>query len=242
MHTELRHLLDVGNKDPDIRIIVITGDPAGATFCPGGDATALAAHAERGTYDPGTPDELAMPGYGVRPEYDADFAYFLGLDTVTIAAINGAAAGVGLALACWCDVRFVAEDAKLTSAHGKLGLPAEYGLSWILPRLIGHGRASDILLSSRIVLGSEAAEIGLANQAIPSAEVLSVALDYARALIATVSPHSLVATRHQLADDSTHDNAAASVHDAQRRLEQMMGEPDYREGVAALNERRPPNW
>ena len=183
-----------------------------------------------------------MPGYGVRPEYDADFAYFLGLDTVTIAAINGAAAGVGLALACWCDVRFVAEDTKLTSAHGKLGLPAEYGLSWILPRLIGHGRATDILLTSRVVLGREAAAIGLANRAIPSDEVLSVALAYARNLIATVSPRSLVATRRQLADDTTHDNPATSVRDAQRRLEQMMGEPDYREGVAALSERRPPKW
>lgn len=242
MHTELRHLLDVGDNDPEVHVIVITGDPAGATFCPGGDAKALAGHAARGAYDPGTSEELAMPGYGVRPEYDADFAYFLGLDTVTVAAINGAAAGVGLALACWCDVRFVAEDTKLTSAHGKLGLPAEYGLSWILPRLIGHGRATDILLTSRVVLGREAAAIGLANRAIPSDEVLSVALAYARNLIATVSPRSLVATRRQLADDTTHDNPAASVRNAQRRLEQMMGEPDYREGIAALNERRPPSW
>jgi enoyl-CoA hydratase/carnithine racemase len=242
MHTELRHLLDLGENDPDVRVIVITGDPAGATFCPGGDAKALAGHAQRGSYDPGTPDDLAMPGYGIRPEYDADFAYFLGLDTVTVAAINGAAAGVGLALACWCDIRFVAEDAKLTSAHGKLGLPAEYGLSWILPRLIGHGRATDILLTSRIVLGREAAEIGLANQALPREEVLPAALDYARNLIATVSPNSLIATRRQLADDSTHDNPAASVRDAQRRLEEMMGEADYREGARALDERRPPKW
>ena len=83
MHTELRHLLDLGNTDPEVKVIVITGDPDGATFCPGGDATALAGHAERGGYDAGTPPDLANPGYGVRPEYDADFAYFLGLDTVT---------------------------------------------------------------------------------------------------------------------------------------------------------------
>lgn len=242
MHTELRHLLAIGNRDPAIQVIVVTGDPAGSTFCPGGDATALAGHADRGTYDPGTPDELAMPADAVRPEFDADFAYFLGLDTVTVAAINGAAAGVGFALACWCDVRFVADDAKLTSAHGKLGLPAEYGLSWILPRLIGHGRATDILLTSRVVLGPEAAAIGLANRAVPRAEVLPTALAWAHDLIATVSPSSLVATRRQLADDTTHDDPAASVRDAQRRLEQMMGEADYREGVAALTERRAPNW
>lgn len=242
MHTELRYLLDLGEHHPDVRAIVITGDPDGRTFCPGGDAKALAGHAARGAYDPGTPDELASPGYGVRPEYDADFAYFLGLDTVTIAAVNGAAAGVGFALACWCDVRFVAHDAKLTSAHGKLGLPAEYGLSWILPRLVGHGRASDILLTSRIVLGHEAAEIGLATRAVAADDVLPLALDYAHELVATVSPSSLVATRRQLSYDATHDDPARSVRDAQARLEQMMGEADYREGVAALNDRRPPNW
>jgi enoyl-CoA hydratase/carnithine racemase len=242
MHTELRHLLALGNDDPAIRTIVITGDPAGSTFCPGGDATALAGHAARGTYDAGTPDDLASPGYGVRPEFDADFAYFLGLDTVTIAAVNGAAAGVGLALACWCDVRFVAENAKLTSAHGRLGLPAEYGLSWILPRLIGHGRASDILLTSRVFLGREAAEIGLANRAVAADIVLATARDYARTLLENVSPASLVATRQQLAYDATHDNPATSVRDAQARLERMMGEADYREGATALNERRAPNW
>jgi enoyl-CoA hydratase/carnithine racemase len=242
MHTELRHLLDLGNTDPAVKVIVITGDPDGATFCPGGDATALAGHAERGGYDAGTPPDLANPGYGVRPEYDADFAYFLGLDTVTIAAINGAAAGVGLALACWCDVRFMADTAKLTSAHGKLGLPAEYGLSWILPRIIGHGRAADILLTSRVVFGEEAASIGLANAALPTDDVFPTAMAYARSLVATVSPSSLRATRQQLSYDSTHDNPADSVRDAQARLEKMMGEPDYREGAAALNERRPPRW
>ncbi|MEQ8841580.1 MAG: enoyl-CoA hydratase-related protein [Acidimicrobiales bacterium] len=242
MHTELRHLLQLGETDPRIGAIVITGDPEGSTFCPGGDATALAGHAERGAYDPGTPTDLANPGYGVRDEYDADFAYFLGLDTVTIAAINGAAAGVGLALACWCDVRFVADDAKLTSAHGRLGLPAEYGLSWILPRLIGHGRATDILLTSRIVMGSEAADIGLANRGLATAEVLPTALAYARELTDTISPASLRATRQQLAYDATHDNPATSVRDAQRRLEHMMTQPDYREGTAALNERRTPRW
>lgn len=242
MHTELRHLLQRGEDDRRIGAIVITGDPAGATFCPGGDAAALAAHADRGAYDPGTPADLATPGYGVRDEYDADFAYILGLDTVTIAAVNGAAAGVGLALACWCDVRFVAAEAKLTSAHGRLGLPAEYGLSWILPRLIGHGRATDILLTSRIVMGQEAAEIGLANAALDTDDVLPAALAYARNLTDTISPASLRETRRQLSRDATHDDPAASVRDAQTHLEHMMTQPDYREGAAALNDRRPPRW
>ena len=164
------------------------------------------------------------------------------METITIAAVNGAAAGVGFALACWCDIRFVADDAKLTTAHGKLNLPAEYGLSWILPRLIGRGRASDLLLSSRVVLGAEAAELGLANQALPADDVAAAAHRYARQLVTEVSPHSLRATKRQLAVDAVSDNPATSVRDAQSRLEQMMTEDDYREATAALVDRRPSTW
>lgn len=242
MHTEIRYLLERAERTPSIRVVIITGDPEGRSFCPGGDATALAGHAARGAYDAGTPDDIAEPGFGVDPRFDADFAYFLGLETVTIAAVNGAAAGVGLALACWCDLRIIAAEAKLTSAHGKLNLPAEYGLSWILPRLIGHGRAADILLSSRVVLGTEAATFGLANQAVPTADVVDTARRYARSLIDDISPHALRATKRQLAIDAVRDDPAASVRDAQSRLEQMMTEDDYREGSAALTERRSPAW
>ena len=107
------------------------------------------------------------PGYGVRPEFDAEFAYHFGIPKPIIAAVNGPAAGVGFALACYCDLRFAAAGAKLTTAHGRLGLPAEFGLSWLLPRLVGLTRAADLLLSSRVVLAEEAAEIGLVNQVTP---------------------------------------------------------------------------
>ena len=83
-----------------------------------------------------------MPGYGVANEFDQNFAFMFGLNVTTIAAVNGAAAGAGFVLACFCDLRFAAKDAKLTTAHGPLGLPAEFGLSWLLPRLIGLTRAT----------------------------------------------------------------------------------------------------
>ena len=82
----------------------------------------------------------------MRPEFDHDFAFHFGLTTPVIAALNGPAAGVGLVLACYADLRFAASGVKLTTAHGRLNLPAEYGLSWLLPRLIGLGRANDLLL------------------------------------------------------------------------------------------------
>lgn len=98
------------------------------------------------------------------PEFDTNFAYHFGLSKPVIAAINGPAAGVGLVLACFADIRFAAPGVKLTTAHGRLGLPAEFGLSWLLPRLIGLSRAQEILLSSRVFLSDEAAEIGLVHR------------------------------------------------------------------------------
>ena len=116
---------------------MVTG--AGRGFCAGADTAALDGHVQAGRYDAGTPDDLARPGYGVRPEYDHAFAFHYGMRLPVIAAVNGPAAGVGLVLACFCDVRFAAEGAKLTTSAGRLGLPAEYGLSWVLPRLVGVG-------------------------------------------------------------------------------------------------------
>jgi enoyl-CoA hydratase/carnithine racemase len=242
MHTELRHLLQTAEDDPSIRVVVITGDPDGKTFCPGADSKALETHVDRGGYDAGTPDDIANPGYGIDPTFDADFAYFLGFETITIAAVNGAAAGVGLVIACWCDIRIVAEDAKLTTAHGKLNFPAEYGLSWLLPRLIGLSRATDLLLTSRSILGSEAADMGLANRSVARSDVLASAHNYARTLVDTISPHSLRATKRQLAFDMTHNDPSRSIRDAQARIDQMSREPDYREGTAALIEKRAPGW
>lgn len=100
-----------------------------------------------------------------------------------IAAVNGACAGVGLALALFCDLRFVAADAKLTTAAPRLGLPAEYGMSWILPRLVGVTRANDLLLSGRAVTGAETADWGLWNGVAPDGDTtLAAAQEYAARL------------------------------------------------------------
>ncbi len=239
MHTEYRWCLARADTDPHARVIVVTG--AGRGFCVGGDAQALAGHAERGGYDPGTPEPLARPGYGTAAEFDASFAYHFGLGKPVIAAMNGAAAGVGLALACFADLRFAAAGAKFTTAHGKLNLPAEYGLSWLLPRMIGLTRANELLLSSRVFLAEEAAELGLVNRVFPAATLLEETLAYARELMATVSPESLRRTRWQIYRD-LHRGVAASVADSEALLEAMMRQADYREGVAAFLEKRRPVW
>lgn len=239
MHTEYRWCLDQAEQDARVGAIVVTG--AGRAFCVGGDAQALEGHAERGGYDAGTPDALAEPGYGVAPEFDASFAYHFGLSKPVIAAINGPAAGVGLALACFADLRFAVPGAKLTTAHGKLNLPAEFGLSWLLPRMMGLSRANELLLSSRIFTTDEAKSLGLVNDIFPADELLDRTYAYVSNLLETVSPNSLRQTRWQIYRD-LHRDVAAAVEGSEALLDEMMKEPDYAEGVRAFLEARTPRW
>ncbi|HEX9258024.1 MAG TPA: enoyl-CoA hydratase-related protein [Acidimicrobiales bacterium] len=240
MHTEYRWILDRLEADASVRCVVVTG--TGRSFCVGGDSDALAGHVERGGYDPGVPVEAARPGYGTRPETDADLAWHWGLRLPVIAAVNGGCAGVGLALACFCDLRFAAAHARLSTAAPKLGLPAEYGLSWVLPRLVGVTHAADLLLSGRVFTAEEGAAMGLFNAVVPAESTLEHALSYARRLAVEVSPASVAATKRQLYDDLVRGDVGASVRDGLVLLDRMMAEPDYREGVAALREKRPPRF
>jgi enoyl-CoA hydratase/carnithine racemase len=239
MHTEYRYCLDLAERDEVVRAIVVTG--AGRGFCVGGDAEALRGHVEKGGYDPGTPAALARPGFGIAPEFDASFAFHFGLSKPVVAAINGPAAGVGLALACFADLRFAAAGIKMTTAHGKLNLPAEYGLSWLLPRMIGLTRANELLLTSRAFLAEEALAFGLINGVHPAETLLAETYAFTRNLIATVSPNSLRQTRWQVYRD-LHRDVAESVRDSESLLNTMMREPDYAEGVAAFLEKRSPKW
>src|SRR6202007_432378 len=108
-----------------------------------------------------------------------------------IAAVNGACAGIGLVQALMCDIRFAARGAKFTTAFARRGLVAEHGISWILPRLIGPARALDLLLSGRVLLAEEAAELGLVNRTVEPAQLLDLATAYARDLARNRSPSSM---------------------------------------------------
>lgn len=239
MHAEYRHSLATADADDRVRAIVVTG--AGRGFCVGGDAAALEGHVQKGGYDPGTPETMAAPGFGRSAEFDAAFAYHFGLAKPVVAAMNGAAAGVGLALACFADLRFAAAGAKFTTAHGKLNLPAEFGLSWLLPRMIGLTRANEILLSSRVFVAEEAKAWGLVNDVFARDELLERTYGYVRALVASVSPRSLRETRWQIYRD-LHRSVRSAVEDSEALIRDMMKDDDYAEGVRAFLEKRPPRW
>jgi len=211
MEQEYVWALRKADADPAVRAIVVTG--AGRGFCAGADVKALDKIVEVGDYQGAVASE----------------------------AVNGPAAGIGFVLMCFADIRFAAAGAKLTTSFGRLGLPAEHGVSWILPRLVGAGRAADLLFSSRVVLAEEAAEIGLVNAVLPAEELLPYSLDYARRLAAEISPSSLRIMKRQLWDDMAGDlDTAVTV--AVETLERMVKEADFEEGVAALAEKRPPRF
>jgi len=174
---------------------------------------------------------------------DAGIVWQLGYRLPIIAAVNGACAGIGLSLVLFCDLRFVAADAKITTAAPKLGLPAEYGASWMLPRLVGVTRAADLLLSGRVVTGAETADWGLWNGVAPDgASPLAAAQAYAQQLARTTGPAAVTTTKRQIVANLLRHDPATSIADSLRLIDEAMGTAECSEGVAALTEKRPPNF
>jgi len=241
MHTEYRWILREADRDPAVRVIVVTGDPDGNAFCAGADLQALEGHSAKGQYDPGTPDDIAEPGYGVDPAFDASFAYHFGIGKPVIAAINGAAAGIGLVLSAFADLRFCVPGAKFTAAHGRFNFPAEFGLSWVLPRIVGLTHANDILLSSRVLTAEEVMAMGFLNRIVPGERLMDEVMAYARNIAVSVAPGSARETKRQIYRD-LHRDAATSVRAAEALLTEMSREADYKEGVKAWMEKRPAAW
>lgn len=237
MELEYRHAMAEADRDPAVRVIVVTG--AGRGFCAGADLKALDRIAGTGAYDPGTPEERPEPGAGVRSDFEQAHTFPFGMRKPVIAAVNGPAAGVGFVLMCMADIRIAAAGVKLTTSFARLGLPAEHGVSWVLSRLVGPARAADLLFSSRVVLSEEAAAMGLVNRVVPGAELMDHVLDYAARMASEVSPASLETMKRQLYADWFRPLGEAAT-DAYDLMEKMVGEADFAEGVRAFSEGRPP--
>jgi enoyl-CoA hydratase/carnithine racemase len=239
MAVEYRWVLEAADADPAVRVIVVTG--AGRGFCAGADTRALDGMSEGDPYQTPPAAEAKPAPREARPEFDHLLTFMLGLTKPVLMAVNGAAAGIGFSLICFGDIRFAAQGAKLTTSFARLGLPAEHGVSWLLPRLIGPARAADLLLSSRVVLAEEALQLGLVNRVYPAEELLPATLEYASTMATEMAPSSLRVIKAQLYEDligSLDWSARRSVE----LMDEMIGSPDFLEGVAALRERRPPRF
>ena len=211
--------------DRATRCVVVTG--TGTCFSSGAD---FKAGAQRQT---GAPHERSYAMY-------APFLSLLDLEIPVIGALNGHAVGGGFGLALVCDLRIGARDAKYGANFVKLGLAPGMAVSYLLPRLVGVARASELLFTGRLVDGVEAAALGILNRVVPASEVLAAAMTLANAIAAN-APLAVRATKAAI-----QRGLAAAARDAARAEAHAQADTlatdDCREGIAALLEKRPPRF
>ena len=200
MEQEVRSAIEDAERDDQVRVIVLTG--AGRGFCAGADMSLLSNVADRGL-DEGTRDRALQTGVtreDVRSDFQKKYSYFPAVGKPVIAAINGPVVGLGLVVALYCDLRWASDAARFSTAFARRGLIAEYGMAWMLPRLVGLPNALDLLLSARTVDAAEALRMGLVNQVFPNDAFLEKVGENARDMASSVSPRSLRVIKRQVYD------------------------------------------
>jgi enoyl-CoA hydratase/carnithine racemase len=240
MGAEVRHAVAQAEKDPVAVGIILTG--AGRGFCAGADLNMLAGIGEGQGMGEASGDLAADPGdasWG--DDLRGEYTYLLSVPKPIIAAINGPVAGMGVPIALCCDLRFMATDAVLTTSFSQRGLIAEWGISWLLPRLIGSAAALDLLWSARKVDGVEAERLGVVNRALPRDEVLDAAKQYIAELAQRCSPTSIAIMKRQVYQQ-LHAGLGAAEREAQALMVESFSRPDFNEGVRSYMQKRPPDF
>jgi len=241
MEQEVRAAMFEADQDADVRAIVLTG--AGRGFCAGADMTLLGTLAQQGL---GDRREQVLRGSGngtaranVRADFQKKYSYFPSLTKPVIAAINGPAVGLGLIISLYCDMRFASDAARFGTAFARRGLIAEWGLSWLLPKLIGHAHALDLLLSARIIDAAEALRMGLVNQVFPQDKLMESVYAYAKELATSVSPRSMRVIKEQVYN-ALFQTLGEAFESAEQEMIQSLQCEDFKEGVAHFLEKRAP--
>ncbi len=233
MERELREAIRAAEKDSQVRAILITG--AGRGFCAGADMNVLT------NLSSGQTSASGAAG-GVDGDDDINFrqkfSYLLHVEKPLIAAINGPVAGIGLCMVLFCDFRYMAESARLTTAFARRGLIAEHGMSWMLPRLVGLMNANDLLYSARLVEAREADRMGLVRM-LPDEGFLAQVERFADELTASSSPRSIRIIK-KLVYDGQLQNIAEAWAQADKEMIACFGTEDFKEGVAHFLEKRKP--
>src|SRR5246127_1578977 len=239
MEREVRSAVEEAERDSQVRVIVLTG--GGRGFCAGADMSLLGAVAKQGVTDRlrerGLPNKGKEQKERVRADFQKKYSYFLATEKPVIAAINGPVVGLGLVIALYCDLRFASDAARFGTAFAQRGLIAEYGMAWVLPRLVGHANALDLLFSARMIDAAEALRMGLVNQIYPQETFLESVQKYATNLAANVSPRSLRVIKRQVYDAMFQTLAESFECSEQEMLESLQSE-DFKEGVAHFIEKR----
>lgn len=244
MESEVRSHMENAEQDDEVRVIVLTG--AGRGFCAGADMSLLSAEAERGLDyreldDRGREQVLrdgATSREGAAPDFQKKYSYFPAIGKPVIAAINGPVVGLGLVITLYCDLRLASDASRFSTTFARRGLIAEYGMAWMLPRIIGIANALDLLFSARTIDAAEALRMGLVNRVFPQENFLEKAQGYAQELASTVSPRSLRIIKRQVYEAMSQPLAEA-FDISVREMMACFRTEDFKEGVAHFVEKRP---
>ena len=238
MDRDVRAAMREANEDASVRVIVLTG--AGKGFCAGADMNMLqgiqsgdTAGRSGSTFEPW--DKSA------NENFQKQYSWFPAVKKPIIAAINGAAAGLGLIISLYCDIRFAADSAKFTTAFSRRGLVAEHGISWLLPRLVGFAAAADLLYSARVMTASEALAMRLVSRVIPAADFEKEVMTYAKMLATEVSPRSLREMKREIWN-AQFQTLAQAIDSANADMPPSFRSEDFKEGIAHFMEKRPPRF
>jgi enoyl-CoA hydratase/carnithine racemase len=241
MAAELKHALAQAEADTGVVVIVITG--AGRGFCAGADLQRLRAISE-GDRAAQIPPELANADPGdpaVGASFRGTYTYLMSIRKPVVAAINGACAGMAVPIALCCDLRFASDQAVFTTAFSRRGLIAEWGISWLLPRVVGPAHALDLCFSARRIDAAEAERIGLVNRVFPHDELLARTRAWAEDVAANCSPTSMRIMKRQVYQHLT-ESLGAAEKEAIQLMRESFDRPDFREGVMSFLEKRPPKF
>ncbi|HXY48331.1 MAG TPA: enoyl-CoA hydratase [Terriglobales bacterium] len=240
MEREVRAAMVDAERDDNVRVIVLTG--AGRGFCAGADMSLLSAVAEKGLAEvrrAQATQTASSIGGDARADFQKQYSYFLALTKPVIAAINGPAVGLGLVIALYCDLRFASDAARFSTTFARRGLIAEYGMAWMLPRLVGHANALDLLFTARMIDAAEACQMGLVNQVFPQETFAGRVQEFAADLAANSSPRSLRVIKRQVYE-AMFQTLAESFETSERELVASLACEDFKEGVAHFLEKRAP--
>jgi enoyl-CoA hydratase/carnithine racemase len=240
MDRDVRAAMREASNDGNVRVIILTG--AGRGFCAGADmgmlqtiqtgdgATARSAVNALEPWDP-----------KANENYQKQYSWFPAVPKPIIAAINGPAAGLGLILALYCDIRIAADTAKFATSFSRRGLVAEHGISWLLPRLVGFAHAADLLYSARTILAPEALSMRLVNRVVPAASFDAEVKAYATMLANEVSPRSLREMKREIWA-AQFQTLGQAIDAANADMPPSFRSEDFKEGVAHFVEKRPPRF
>jgi enoyl-CoA hydratase/carnithine racemase len=249
MEREVRSHMENAEQDAEVRVIVLTG--AGRGFCAGADMSLLSAVAERGPDqrdldDRDLDDRLreqalrdgANRREGAAPDFQKKYSYFPAIAKPVIAAINGPVVGLGLVITLYCDLRLASDASRFSTTFARRGLIAEYGMAWMLPRIIGIANALDLLFSARTIDAADALRMGLVNRVFPHETFLEKVQESAQELASAVSPRSLGIIKRQVYEAMSQPLAEA-FDISVREMMACFRTEDFKEGVAHFVQKRP---